>query len=885
MMKWLRLVAVCVVAVCLSAPAAMAASEWRSKVDPAVLKQLDEQAGAAQAAKRSPFGRGDVVHVIVTLASDESGGVPPLAPSRRGADTKASLLTRMRRFHSGARKELLRAFQAQPARKEAENRLREGYTGELWLADAVAMDVPLSRIAELASRKEVQWIEKDREVRLGPVTDEDASPTPSAEAFGGGALRWTPSLEVLGVPRIRKEYGLDGTGVVVGHIDSGCDAGHPNLAGKILMFKDIITGETTPSDSVGHGTHTAGTIVGGAAGGIAIGVAPGARLIVAKVSSSSGVTMGSWMLAAMQWMTDPDENPATDDAPRVVNNSLGLGSNSPSYRRAVERWRELGIFPCFSAGNSGPDPATMAKPAAYPEAFAIGATDDDDQATSFSSRGPAHVDGKEIVKPDVCAPGYHVLSSIPGGGYGYKSGTSMACPHVCGTVALMLQADPNLDVEAIEQILRETAVDLGPAGRDNTYGWGRVNAWKAVSCALDGGRLLLAVVDDAGSALAGAQVAIDEKEVVRCDGEGRLARWMIPGEHTIRVSCYGYEDAQENVEVRKGGILRLTLALKPASTRKVAFVVESAVDGEPVPRGEVQIETNASPLAYEFEEGRLELDLPGGRVSYEIHAFGFEPAGGHVRSDGPAEVRVRMKPIPCVLVMDDDGLEHCERYTAETLAELGIPCDIHTRRREDTPIPEELEAYEVVIWCTGVQQFTRALDAEETEFMRSHLESGGLLILNGQDAVHSLDEEAHEMLRRMKARFVRDATFSFSLLGSGILEGFKCSINAEGSAANQEYMDVLAADDGSEVILEYGEKEGAAVMCKGASGMPGAVLMGFGLEGLAPAHRRILLGKLMEAADIERRIRRRLHLLPPGLLSSYAAARRGMTRPSPQANE
>jgi subtilisin family serine protease len=147
-------------------------------------------------------------------------------------------------------------------------------------------------------------------------------------------------------------------------------------------------------------------------------------------------------------------------APDVVNNSWGCprfeGCFPGTLERGIEALRAAGIMMVVSAGNEGPACGTAGTPPAnYDASFSVGATTDDGQVVGFSSRGP--VDG--LIKPDIAAPGQRVASSVPGGGYAYASGTSMAAPHVVGVVALVWSGDVVLigDIEGTEALLSQTA--------------------------------------------------------------------------------------------------------------------------------------------------------------------------------------------------------------------------------------------------------------------------------------------------------------------------------------------------------------------------------------------------------------------------------------------
>ncbi|PGS49236.1 S8 family serine peptidase, partial [Bacillus sp. AFS041924] len=273
--------------------------------------------------------------------------------------------------------------------------------------------------------------------------------------------------------------GIDGTGIVVGSIDTGVQWDHPALKTKYRgydpanpdnpnnefnWFDATEANGSAPYDDLGHGTHTVGTMVGSEPNGTnKIGVAPGAKWIAVKAFTKDGGTNED-LIEAGEWMLAPkDKNgvPHPEMAPDVVNNSWGGGPEVDDwYRTIVTNWRAANIFPEFSAGNTtlyNPGgPGSIANPANYPESFATGATDINNNLANFSLRGPSPYGG--ILKPDISAPGVNIRSSVPGGKYeGGWNGTSMAGPHTSGLVALLLQTNSSLTVSEIERIIKETA--------------------------------------------------------------------------------------------------------------------------------------------------------------------------------------------------------------------------------------------------------------------------------------------------------------------------------------------------------------------------------------------------------------------------------------------
>ncbi len=288
--------------------------------------------------------------------------------------------------------------------------------------------------------------------------------------------------------------------VVVGIIDSGVDSTHSAISKNYrgndsslaaYSWYNTINGkdgsQEKPYDDRGHGTHVCGTILGSKENAL-LGVAPKAKWIGVKVFDQDGETDNVKLLKAGEWIMAPNGDPTK--APKVVNNSWGGNSNDGFFQEIVKKWREAGIFPVFSAGNVGPfndgGDDSIGTPGAYPESYAVGAIRKDEHIAKFSLRGKSSYTNK--IKPDIVAPGVNILSCIPGQKYTIYTGTSMAAPHVTGVIALMLQVNPNLTVDQIENILNETALPLKDeyytTTPNNGYGYGKVNAVSAVQLAM-----------------------------------------------------------------------------------------------------------------------------------------------------------------------------------------------------------------------------------------------------------------------------------------------------------------------------------------------------------------------------------------------------------------
>jgi hypothetical protein len=225
-----------------------------------------------------------------------------------------------------------------------------------------------------------------------------------------------------------------------------------------------------------------GIVLGGDAGGTAIGVAPMAKWIAVKIYDDSGRGTLSGIHLGFQWLLDPDGDPDTDDAPDVVNGSWGLlntvGECDAEFAADLAALRAADVSVVFSAGNSGPDAGTSVSPANDPLSFAVGATNEASGVAGMSSRGPSACGG--LLYPRVVAPGVNVRTAdltfgIFPDSYVSVTGTSFAAPHVSGAVALLRSAFPSASASAIEAALAGTAVDLGTAGPDMEAGAGLVD--------------------------------------------------------------------------------------------------------------------------------------------------------------------------------------------------------------------------------------------------------------------------------------------------------------------------------------------------------------------------------------------------------------------------
>ncbi|MER6103144.1 S8 family serine peptidase [Streptomyces sp. NPDC001832] len=278
--------------------------------------------------------------------------------------------------------------------------------------------------------------------------------------------------------------GYDGKGTKVAVLDTGVDAEHPDLKGRVAASKNF-TDSATTDDRQGHGTHTISTVggSGAASDGKQKGVAPGADLLAGKVLNDSGSGAESWVIAGMQW--------AVDQKADVVSMSLGGAAPSdcsdPMSLAAEELAQSKDTLFVVAAGNLGPTLNTVSSPGCAPSVLTVGAVDREDATAQFSSRGP--VTGSHTLKPEITAPGVNISAAAAGGRgvYAYRtmSGTSMATPHVAGAAAIVKQRHPDWTAQQIKAALVSSAKSDIPGDVRETGG-GRLDVKAAIDTTVVG---------------------------------------------------------------------------------------------------------------------------------------------------------------------------------------------------------------------------------------------------------------------------------------------------------------------------------------------------------------------------------------------------------------
>ncbi|ALC90883.1 hypothetical protein AM500_14640 [Bacillus sp. FJAT-18017] len=581
----------------------------------------------AEAKLQKAFEKNNEVNVIIRMKDKPSlqSIYPQVKQEKSRTDKINAIQNHLKQKANSSQKGIHQALTAMESKGKAKKK------DSLWIINGVTATVTKDALEELKQRDDVASITLDETLSLPEITVDEAPPK---------LPQW--GLEKIFAPKVWGQYGLKGEGVVVGIMDSGVDGKHEALKNNYRgrdgnhQFSWIdLSGEgyQTPDDGNGHGTHVAGTAVGGGAGE-AVGVAPGAEWIAAKIFNDGGSTSLSAIHRAFQWFMAPGGDPSK--APHVVNNSWG---NSNTYNlefyEDVKAWVSAGIFPSFAGGNEGPGAQTIGSPGSFPESFAVGATDKYDQVASFSSRGPVYwQDGSggtnRLIKPDISAPGHQIYSAWPGqlkkGKYNTISGTSMATPHVTGAIALLYQANPNLTIDEVKQTLKDTVRTEPHMGTlpNDSYGNGIINIYQAITEAAFAGELTGTVKNNKGESIP-AQLEIKAEGLsYNISEQGTYSIKIREGSHKVTVTSFGYKTYEGTVQLKKGEVTTVNIVLDDAE----AFAVKGKVvdeAGNPVPFAYIRLKNTPLLSIRADVDGNFEIrQIPTGTYGIQVTGEGIK---------------------------------------------------------------------------------------------------------------------------------------------------------------------------------------------------------------------------------------------------------------------
>lgn len=418
------------------------------KLEPRLQTFIDHQKVRATAGGMAAASVEDVP-IPVTIAHHEA--VRAEVPAER-ADTAAALRTLADQVSQQQRPVLdrLRQFRAQGVTVHS-------------LTNAVSASLTPRQLREVSQLDEVELIRLDTVEKVTCMHE---------------------SVHVIEALEAREDFRVNGRAIKVAILDTGIDANHPALLGKVVdQFSTVAEPVTVPGD---HGTHVAGTVASNDA--VFRGVAPQAELINIKVLTAAGFGSPTSVIAGL--------DQAVRRGALVASLSLGWSEIFHGWVcndancilcQAADNTARLGVTVVVAAGNEGnggaKPPFAIRHPGAARSVITVGAVSKAKTLAPFSSIGPGSgrlspASPLRITKPELSAPGVDIMSSVLGGGFASFSGTSMATPHVAGVTALILQKNPALTPRMVKKILEDACEPVADA--PNEAGYGLANTYSAL---------------------------------------------------------------------------------------------------------------------------------------------------------------------------------------------------------------------------------------------------------------------------------------------------------------------------------------------------------------------------------------------------------------------
>jgi hypothetical protein len=544
-----------------------------------------------------------------------------------------------------------------------------------WIANMFQVEASEEGINVIAARQDVQDIYLDYPIEdIKPASKHSAEPVLTGHEIG---------LTKIDAPAAWAQ-GWTGAGRVVMNIDTGVDGTHPALSARFRgdvdgdgdvdesWFDPYTTHYLTPHDDGQHGTHTMGTICGRTESGDTIGVAIDAQWIAAAaIDRGGGIPQTiAFAIASFQWAVDPDNNPNTQDNPDAIGNSWGVTTAhgyppcDATLWTVIDNAEAAGSVVIFSAGNEGPTGSTIRRPAdrgttPY-NCFSVGAVDGRSSTlpiADFSSRGPSTCGphGETVIKPEVVAPGVSVRSSLPGNQYANWDGTSMASPHITGSIAVIRQVNPNIDVETIKQILIETAHDLpasNPNGEDNTYGNGIIDLYQACLAAQIGYGFVEGYVRETNSdPIQGASIRLVGGFSHGVAGPDGHYIFGLRGDsaYTLQASFFGFNSAETSIYITSNDTTMQDFILQRTPSGSVHGRVVSMLDSVPIVGANVSVTGTPIVPVVTNDSGIYVIPAVPGDSTYTIQVrasgYGIGQDTVFVPTGGQAQKNFVLRPV------------------------------------------------------------------------------------------------------------------------------------------------------------------------------------------------------------------------------------------------
>lgn len=526
------------------------------------------------------------------------------------------------------------------------------------------------------------------------------------------------NLKAIGAPDIWAT-GNKGKGVTIGVLDSGCDPTQSELKGKVSQFAYFDDygrkgDQTVPFDGDGHGTMVSSIIAGET-----VGVAPEAKLVVGCVLPGGSGNL-SQIIAGLQWIADPDDDPETKDYPTAVNMSFGMPSVEEYLKPGIQNLIKTGILPIASIGNEGE--GSTSNPGNLPEVLSVGSVGHNLKASSFSS-GDMVVwetfdDFVTVTKPDVCAPGEGVRVASLRKTYDIADGTSFSAPHVAGLCALIASQNPGINLEDLKSSILETATDLGKPGRDRRYGEGLIDSKKAIAQTQTRIKRNIKITRPGSARLYGnIKIKTSDRTYEITEELAKNFDFLAKDTQPVEISAYGFKTVVTGAD---------EVELEPLPLYRVTLSTISPLLGDFV---ESSIVVKDTPLAQlDAPDGTIVLPLPEGKYTFLISSFGHSMTRVEKEITGDSEFTITLEPAKLGFI--DARRSYFGTRPIPIRGKLKPALDatgmswFYWSLSSGKVTSNQLSRFPYLIWNAG-----GTLDPKEISILSDYLDGGGKLVL------------------------------------------------------------------------------------------------------------------------------------------------------------
>lgn len=526
------------------------------------------------------------------------------------------------------------------------------------------------------------------------------------------ATSWDINLTRIGAPQAW-DSGHDGAGTTVAVLDTGVDAGHPDLVGQVADSASF-TGSAGPDDDNGHGTHVASLLAGtgAASAGARRGVAYKARLLSGKVLNQGGFGLSSWAIAGMQW--------AVGHHADIVNMSFGApdyGGDSPMTQAVQSLSASSDTLFVAAAGNEGPGARTIHAPGDAPAALTVGMVGSDDEPDVRSSRGPTSVNYG--IKPDITAPGLSIIGAKAGARgdnpYTSLSGTSQATPQVAGGAALLLQEHPGWSAQRIKSALVDSAVPYAGASL-YAQGAGRLDIPRALATGVTADRSEV----DFGLLKWPHANSVSRAVTLSNSGQAPITLDLttrIDGAASGGTSGDGVTVSPSRITIPAGGSTSATVSFDAESARSGIFEAVLDADSDGVTQVHLPIGAYVEPERYDVSinvTDHLGRPYAGGRVDLVNGDHGSYGSYENVTLDAHGHATVRVAPgwysvMSQIDTTEPDGAVESTAYAGDP--EVHVTGDTHVTIDARNALPvrapvlphvkTRIDKCEITMWRKG----------------------------------------------------------------------------------------------------------------------------------------------------------------------------------------